>query len=213
MIYIYHASVNALHQASIYFPTLSNDTIHRYKRYYKEKDADSFLVGRLLLREGLKNLATNNRGIDSIQYTAFGKPVLGDSRLSFNISHSGEWVVCAISKEYQVGIDLEEKKDIDFCIYTKYFTTQENAMLSSASDKKDTFYFLWTRKEAVIKADGRGLSNPLRTLEVTHDIVQINNKKWFLRDFALFPGYSLTLAHNCFEEGNIQCKQILTFDQ
>ena len=77
-------------------------------RYKFKEDAYNFIVGRLLLKKGLEELGM----VDQLQHIAYrnsGKPYLKD--VFFNISHSGNLVVCALSTKGVVGIDIEKTKD------------------------------------------------------------------------------------------------------
>ncbi|MDO3677728.1 4'-phosphopantetheinyl transferase family protein [Paenibacillus ehimensis] len=96
-------------------------------------------------------------------YNAYGKPSLdGFPNIHFNVSHSGEWVVCAIS-EQPVGVDIERQQYIDFSWSYHYFATEEAYDLQQRpfAERLSYFYDLWTLKESFIKQRGVGLSLPL----------------------------------------------------
>jgi 4'-phosphopantetheinyl transferase len=93
-----------------------------------------------------------------------GKPYLVDyPEIHFNISHSAETLLIAISKIGAVGIDIEQAKPHrnDFsALVEKCFASEEikywNAL--AETEKKAEFYRFWTRKEAFVKAVGRGIA-------------------------------------------------------
>lgn len=95
-----------------------------------------------------------------------GKPYLTNcvTPLSFNLSHSGDFAVLAVSAQKRVGVDIEVARARDFIkIAEHYFHPQEVcALANSAPDEKNNLFFeLWTRKEAFLKALGGGISTGL----------------------------------------------------
>lgn len=70
----------------------------------------------------------------------------------FNSSHAGEVVICAFSNTYELGIDIEEIKDIELDAFKDQRTANEWRAVVQAESKQEAFYEYWTKKEAVIKA-------------------------------------------------------------
>jgi 4'-phosphopantetheinyl transferase len=107
---------------------------------------------------------TDKRGF-SLTTNEFGKPYIpGSDGFQFNISHSGDWIVCAIH-HLPVGIDIEEIKPVDFSVARSHFTPREYEHICNADDgnRLPCFYSIWTLKESYIKALGKGLSIPLNS--------------------------------------------------
>ncbi|WP_407672276.1 4'-phosphopantetheinyl transferase family protein [Paenibacillus sinensis] len=101
--------------------------------------------------------------------TPFGKPILlNKEHMHFNVSHSGEWVVCAVDDQ-PIGIDVEyinlRKIEGHYKVARRFFTSREydDLMTRQGLEKARYFYDLWTLKESYIKKDGRGLSIPLNS--------------------------------------------------
>ena len=98
-----------------------------------------------------------------------GKPYLPDHAMHFNMSHSGGVVAIAVAGE-EVGVDVESvERPVDArAIADRFFTPDEFRWLraQAPSDGQRAFFRLWTLKEAVMKADGRGMAIPLHTVEV-----------------------------------------------
>lgn len=139
------------------------DRRSRYERFRNEADAVRSLFSELVVRR----IVLERDGIhnDAIVFgaNAYGKPeLLYPANLHFNVSHSGEWVVCAISDE-PVGIDIEEIKPMDMEISRRFFSPIEHEQLVGLpeTEQVDRFYELWTLKESFVKAVGMGLSMPL----------------------------------------------------
>lgn len=107
--------------------------------------------------------------------TAYGKPCLVEEDnpqdVRFNMSHSGERALIAVTSGREVGVDIEEEKPINELIdmARRFFAPGEVAELIGLPDaaRSAAFFRCWTRKEAVVKAVGEGLSHPLDAFEVS----------------------------------------------
>jgi 4'-phosphopantetheinyl transferase len=105
----------------------------------------------------------------------YGKPALvyppHGAHVHFNLSHSGELALYAFAYDKRVGIDVEYKRsDVEYeAIARVSFSPNEQAVLRSLPNevKQEAFYNCWTRKEAYIKALGKGLSHPLDQFDVS----------------------------------------------
>jgi 4'-phosphopantetheinyl transferase len=108
---------------------------------------------------------------DELTFAAdrYGKPALaGRAGPHFNVSHSGAYVVCAVSEE-AVGVDVEVVGTPNLNVARRFFHDAErDYVLSHAADGEKTraFYRIWTMKESYIKRDGRGLGVPLASFNV-----------------------------------------------
>jgi len=109
------------------------------------------------------------------RYGSYGKPELiiesCNEELCFNVSHSHGLALYAISLNRQVGVDIERLRS-DFSVdlvARQFFSKRENLALSAMApnEKLQAFFACWTRKEAYIKAKGKGLSIPLDQFDVS----------------------------------------------
>ncbi len=82
----------------------------RARRYKFEVDGYQFVVGRLLLKHGLREMGRGDQ-LAQITYLENDKPHL--DHISFNISHSGDLVVCMLAEQGQIGIDIEQHKQLN----------------------------------------------------------------------------------------------------
>jgi 4'-phosphopantetheinyl transferase len=94
-----------------------------------------------------------------LRQASTGKPFLADQSLSFNLSHSGDWIVWAVSLQGEIGVDLEE---IDPAVHwqrvaTRYFSEEEQEVLQASTEPVRLFYDLWAMKEAWVKSSGEGV--------------------------------------------------------
>jgi 4'-phosphopantetheinyl transferase len=100
---------------------------------------------------------------------AGGKPELADKSLRFNLSHSKSVAALAVSMDVEVGVDVEDIRPIDTDVAKRYFSPAENASLAALGgwERLEAFYRCWTRKEAILKAEGVGLRTPLDWFDVS----------------------------------------------
>ena len=143
---------------------------------------------------GMKDL---NKELENFQleYTRYNKPFFSNLDLKFNISHSGNLVLCAISEIFDIGIDVELMNDIDIENFRNQMTLYEWKKISQGKCRKIAFYEYWTEKEAVLKAIGKGLSVPLKSFEVKNNLVKIDNYTFFIQKVEINKEYKISLAY------------------
>jgi 4'-phosphopantetheinyl transferase len=213
---------------------LSPDERERAGRMQLPSPRDLFVVGRGLLRTLIGNYLDMPPADVSFSYSAFGRPWLpaGGSRpaLQFSVSHSGVQIALAFTREARVGIDVERVRTSADCgaIAARFFAPAEQAALASLSlaDRIDAFFACWTRKEALLKAVGLGISRGLSRVEVTcrpgdparllrSDLTEVDPAGWSLFDLPVPPGYRSALAVSlaepsvsCIGEAPAACRAI-----
>lgn len=153
-------------------------------KYRNWEDAERSLAGKILLLKGLQSIGRNEYTLDDLKYTEFQKPYFDDA-ISFNITHSGEYVICAISEANKVGVDVEVIKKIPMEDFTDLFANQEWEEVIHANDKLHAFYTLWTKKEAFLKAVGCGLNQPLNEVVIENNSITWESQHWFLHEIIL----------------------------
>lgn len=91
-----------------------------------------------------------------------GKPYVQDGEFHFSLSHSGEWILCAVDSQ-EVGIDIEQIKDYREKVAERFFSQIEVRKLQQEEiqNRRELFYQLWTAKESYTKLTGTGLTIPL----------------------------------------------------
>jgi 4'-phosphopantetheinyl transferase len=153
---------------------LSTDEQARAARFRFERDQNRFITGRGFLRTVLGRYLNQNPAEIKFNYTTRGKPtldVLPGAELHFNLSHSQDFALLAITKICPVGVDVEQirtLRDAD-AIADRFFSERESSMLRALppEQKPIGFFNLWTRKEAWLKATGEGISESLDKVEVS----------------------------------------------
>lgn len=151
-----------------YRQLLSVDERARAERFVKPKDCDHYIAGRGRLREILGTETGHDPADLVFEYGPQGKPALNNGP-AFNLSHSGGLAALAIGGTAPLGVDIEEIRPVENAVAQRFFTCDENQALATLSPSQwlAGFYRCWTRKEAVIKAVGQGLSMPLDSFDVT----------------------------------------------
>lgn len=147
-------------------------------RFQTCKDRDTYLLSHAILRLILSNKLDTDPAEICIVHNENNKPGLKDDLLFFNLSHTRKAFAFAISEHYPVGVDLEEVRNINFkSIINKFFSQEEQKYISESPDKSlERFFFIWTRKEAVLKAAGTGLIENLMYIDVSGSRSLINNQ-------------------------------------
>jgi 4'-phosphopantetheinyl transferase len=196
MVYIYTACCNYNDYSDVvngymqYFP---ESLMSKASSFKFERDSHRYVLGKILLIKGITLLGYNDLTLDDLHFDEFKKPYFAND-LNFNISHSGDYVLCGLSRKCRVGIDLEEISNIDRRDFLGCFTEREWSHINNANDPLRTFYQFWTKKEAVIKADGRALHIPLSSFEVINDAAAIDTRQWYITELAIADNYSAHLA-------------------
>jgi 4'-phosphopantetheinyl transferase len=151
---------------------LSSDELARAARFHFERDRTRFSVARAALREILAHYLGTGPAEIAFVYGDHGKPALapyGD--LHFNLSHSHDLALCAVTRGREVGVDVERIRELDDLegIATATFSQRERETLAQLAgpERLAGFFNAWTRKEAFVKALGEGLSHPLDRFDVS----------------------------------------------
>lgn len=149
---------------------LKPNTFHFFLRFVRTKkqerilrrkikqNADNMLIGEILAKVAIKKTFGIDITKQKFAYTEYGKPYLSDYlNIHFNISHSGKYVVCAVSDK-PVGIDIQEIGEYNFDIANRVCNEKELKQIENSGDKASEFTKLWTQKEAVLKMFGTGIA-------------------------------------------------------
>jgi 4'-phosphopantetheinyl transferase len=155
---------------------LSADERERAARFHFERDRDRFIAGRSSLRRILAGYLALDPATLVFEYNRFGKPALaGATGLHFNASHSeGRMLVAVAGRE--VGVDLErERPGVGFdTIVQRYFP----------GTPPGEFFRAWARREAYLKAIGRGLA----------ELSEPMQEGWWVEDLDAGPGWAAAVA-------------------
>jgi 4'-phosphopantetheinyl transferase len=168
---IHYVSLDAVARLNELADLLSAEERERASRFRFERDRNRFIVCRGSLREFLAlKLGVAPASVQFV-YGSFGKPMLADPEIQFNVSHAHGMAMIAMTQGREVGCDIE-RIDPSFAagqIPERFFSPYEIAALRALpiAEQCDAFFRCWTRKEAYIKACGMGVSLDLASFDVT----------------------------------------------
>jgi 4'-phosphopantetheinyl transferase len=155
---------------------LADDERRRAERFHFDKDRRHFIAGRGSLRVLLARYLTRRPEEVRFTYTNYGKPMLADESnigdVRFNLTHSHGLALLAVTRGRDLGVDVERLRDMERDgepLAERFFSPREAAALRSLPPelRREAFFHCWTRKEAYIKANGKGLALPLDQFDVS----------------------------------------------
>jgi 4'-phosphopantetheinyl transferase len=154
---------------------LAGDELERARRFHFEVHRNRYIAGRSFLRSILARYLSVPAGQIRFRYGPKGKPYLELSPaaedLNFNMAHSSELALYAVTRLAEVGVDVEAirpMKDLEQ-IAKRFFSPAEHTDLLNLPprDRQRGFFSCWSRKEAYLKARGTGISEGLNRFAVT----------------------------------------------
>ena len=185
---------------------LSEDEHQRANRFRFPKDQKSFTISRGILRCLLGRYLGQAPQSIEIMYGLGGKPcVLAEKSLHFNLSHSRDHALYAVTRGYEVGIDLEyinENLELDDMALSILSAKELDYWRTVKPEEKvDVFFKLWVTKEAFLKTSGKGWLNNQQAIPLEGlDVLKKENRKNTLNErmtspylFESIPGYASAL--------------------
>ncbi len=192
---------------------LSDNELVSAGRFHFKQDRVRFIVCRAVLRMILGRYLHIEPNRVQFYYGPYGKPYLAetvsDGTLQFNIGHSKDIALYAFTRCRAIGVDIEYLQALPDAdqIAARFFAAEEIATFNAlpTSQRRQAFFNCWTRKEAYIKAIGKGLSQPLNQFEVSlapGEPARLLNvegapkesSRWSLNAWKPAPGYVAALA-------------------
>lgn len=178
---------------NIFLSSLSTDEKIRAERFHFPQHRRRFIAARGLLRKLLSYYQHTQPEKIIFQTHLRGKPYLANTSLQFNVSHSDEMAVFAVTNNFSIGVDIEKiKQDFNAGVAERYFHPDEYTFILSLPEAKQAaeFYRIWSRKEAWVKALGEGLHYKLSSFSVLED----KPMGWHIESFAAHPDYQSAFA-------------------
>jgi 4'-phosphopantetheinyl transferase len=183
---------------------LTTQERQRAAKFINPLHGDRWIVARGCLRQILSQYLDLSPAQIAFNYGVQGKPEIAQSQLQFNLSHSRDRAVYAVSAKYPVGIDLEYIHPLPAAdLVNRFFSSAEQAIFHSlpVTTQQAAFFHAWTQKEAYLKACGTGLSTPLDQIEVSIDpstpaaiISAPTTGIWQIQQLAISPAYASAIA-------------------
>ena len=192
---------------------LSDDELAKSQRFHFEKDRYLYIAARGALRQILSGYLGQEPEQLRFEYNAYGKPRAlqnpGCNHIEFSLSHSGDTALYSVAGHRSTGVDVERINNrIDTeLIARRFFSEAETKVIESATEtrRKALFFQIWSRKEAVLKAMGTGISFPMEQLDVSHikenafsPVFPAGNREngahWYVQDLPAGNGYAAAVA-------------------
>lgn len=202
---IWHTNMDS-HEYNSYLPYLTRVERIRANRIINEEKRHHLILSRGILRTILGNYLNIDPSRVNIEIQPNGKPVLADNLVYFNVTHSRELLVIAVSQKSEIGIDIEwNDHGIEpFQSASIVFSQEEFSYLEERSFSLLDYFKLWTLKEAVLKAAGWGFSYPSNSFSVISskdhsfqssilcDVTK--GLPCFFQSIDIFPGFTGAMA-------------------
>lgn len=189
---------------------LSDDERARADRFHDAKARFAFAAAHSWLRHVLALYTLASASQLRFVETMFGKPMLANGHerrpIAFNLSHSGELAIVAVTAGMAVGVDIERVRPVSAEVAAGCLAPGEIAGLAALAPalRNECFFRCWTRKEACLKAIGIGLNAAPSSFEVSLDpfvarLLAVHSDpteadRWQLADLRPAPGYCGALA-------------------
>ena len=185
---------------------LNEAEAEKYKRYFKEDDKKRFLISHSVVKILAGKYLIQDPYEVKIKEGNNKKPfVQNDVRKDFhyNLSHSGNWVLIAVSKK-EIGVDIESKeKQFSFDeIILSFFSLEEIEFVKQSHPVAEAFYLLWTRKEALLKATARGITDylplvpSLNGIHTVDETILDSSADWEVNSFEVDESHIASFACN-----------------
>lgn len=198
---------------------LSEEELARARRLRFDGDRTRFVRSRIWLRLLLAERLDLPVADIRFRAAAHGKPELAPplpAWLRFNMSRSGCLGLYALSRGCEVGVDLEDSSRVvdTEAVASRFFSPTERRVLGGLGEEEQRrgFYRIWTRKEAVLKAVGVGLTAPMAALDVSGELARWEPgpqtvpgmaRRWSVHDLDVAPGYAAALAVEATVTGDV----------
>ena len=200
---LYAASVAPLTDAARFasaYAAVSPARREKVDRLRFQKDQQLSLGAELLLRYALRREGLGGVPIE-FTYGAQGKPYLKDGGVYFSLSHSGEYVLCALAP-CEVGCDVEQIAPIDLKLARRFFSRGEYddiAAQPTENAQRELFFRYWTLKESFLKATGLGMKLPLGAFEIVRGAEltvrqSVDTRQYRFAEFDDLSGYRCALC-------------------
>jgi len=180
---------------------LTDEELERAAKFFKPEDAERFILCRGLLRRILGKVLDTVPSALSFKRNGHGKPFLPDTDLEFNVSHSRDRLLIAVTSGRALGVDIEFRRsgiNMD-AIADRWFAPEERAFFQGLEKPEQGFFDIWAKKEAYVKALGTGIFKELHTFTVPlgGELGFPNlgkNEEWFFQGLEIDPAYAAALV-------------------
>lgn len=199
---------------------LTGEELERASKFFKPKDSENFILSRGLLRRILGEVLDTDPAALTFERNEHGKPFLtgarqagkpahpqeeafqpAQPRTEFNLSHSRDRLLIAVTTGRALGIDIEFRRSgINMnAIADRWFAPEEREFFQGLEKPEIGFFDIWAKKEAYVKALGMGIFKELHSFAVPLDgepgFPMIGKTDdWFFQPLEIDPAYAAALV-------------------
>ena len=175
---------------------LPKEVVHEAEKYVSDHDKTNFLLGRILVAKALIKQGSRLT-LRKLKYSKWDKPYFNEGP-EFSISHSRNLVAVVVAEKFPVGIDVQYCKPADYTQYFDLLNQHDLDVINHSKEPLTTFYEIWTKKESISKADGRGLSIDFQHINLENGCGWIASdpkpEKWKTRTIHLHDMYIANIS-------------------
>ncbi len=169
--------------------TLSPERVEKFHKQKTNMGKRQCLYGPVLVKKGISELLHIDSSEITFKIGDLGKPYAKDlPGISFNVSHTKGMLLCAVSTEGKVGVDVELIRNAPSSVMKRAFHEEEKAYVEEVQDHEDLynrrFFQIWTRKEAYTKYLGTGISSKLSEINTLSSELAPHYRIWEEGDFC-----------------------------
>lgn len=202
--YVYFTKLTSWKEKSrLFWHLLSNEEKRYANKFFLEALKIRYIISHGILRILLSYYMNLSPSKIKFYTNKHGKPFLKYyQNIQFNMSYSNDIICYAFTLSHPIGVDVEWQNtvlDIDSVADLALTPAEKKFFTDLKAEKKSlTFYEIWAKKEALIKAMGLGLSYPIDTIDIIHTPssvpIYLDGKEWYLYPVKELSGYSCAVA-------------------
>lgn len=197
--YYIHFQADRQYQLTSIKKFLSQSTIENASAYISMLDESNYLAGRYLIQKAIDDFGLSYE-IENLRTSPYGKPFF-DHQFNFSISHSNEVTAVTFGMHVSVGLDVQYKSPVDWRDFQSVLNETDKSLIRNSKNGLDSFYKIWTQKESIVKADGRGMSLDLKSVHIDGDrgYIQGDNEEkrvWQTKRIDLKDNYETCITAN-----------------
>lgn len=184
MIRTYYTNIDNITFSELNISKISSERQGRIKKIVPENTKKQCLAAGLLINHLFPD--------KEVKIGAYGKPYIEDG-FEFNLAHSGKYVIISVSSDKAVGCDIEQLREYKYQKLGKIvFHRNETETLNNAENQQETFFDLWTKKEAFLKCTGMGFHLKSKKIDLsqnkhffTYKDTKLRFKEYMLEDYKI----------------------------
>jgi 4'-phosphopantetheinyl transferase len=187
------------------YDLLSEEEKEKSEAYVREEDRNRYILAKIYLKTLLAKYLNVQPEELEFKLSDQNKPILDSHPMvNFNISHSGDYILIGFANKWSVGVDIELMNthvDLYNMIINCMSSTEVSVILNSEMPR-NMFYKYWTRKEALLKGIGIGLTDRLKDINCSDGLNLVPSEfsgfatSWKIWSFEMEDHYSVSIAHD-----------------